>query len=88
MHRQGHVGYGALARLYRPTACSPFVISLDIAKGWDPRRLDHGKQPTPTTDRTRYRMKFLEGRGAAVAEWLSSWLAEQEDRGSIPGLAT
>ena len=22
--------------------------------------------------------------GAAVAEWLSSWLAEQEDRGSIP----
>ena len=27
------------------------------------------------------------GEGAAVAEWLSSWLAEQEDRGSIPGLA-
>ena len=26
--------------------------------------------------------------GAAVAEWLSSWLAEQEDRGSNPGLAT
>ena len=26
--------------------------------------------------------------GAAVAEWLSSWLAEQEDRGSIPSLAT
>ena len=26
--------------------------------------------------------------GAAVAEWLSSWLTEQEDRGSIPGLAT
>ena len=26
--------------------------------------------------------------GAAVAEWLSSWLAEQEDRGSIAGLAT
>ena len=26
--------------------------------------------------------------GAAVAEWLSSWLAGQEDRGSIPGLAT
>ena len=25
---------------------------------------------------------------AVVAEWLSSWLAEQEDRGSIPGLAT
>ena len=25
--------------------------------------------------------------GAAVAEWLSSWLAEQEVRGSIPGLA-
>ena len=26
--------------------------------------------------------------GAAVVEWLSSWIAEQEDRGSIPGLAT
>ena len=26
--------------------------------------------------------------GAVVAEWLSSWLVEQEDRGSIPGLAT
>ena len=26
--------------------------------------------------------------GAAVAEWLSSWLAVQEDRGSIPGLVT
>ena len=26
--------------------------------------------------------------GAVVAEWLSSWLAEQEERGSIPGLAT
>ena len=26
--------------------------------------------------------------GAAVAEWLSFWLAEQEDRGSIPRLAT
>ena len=25
---------------------------------------------------------------AAVAEWLSSWLVEQEERGSIPGLAT
>ena len=26
--------------------------------------------------------------GAAVADWVSSWLAEQGDRGSIPGLAT
>ena len=26
--------------------------------------------------------------GATVAEWLSSWLAKQEVRGSIPGLAT
>ena len=26
--------------------------------------------------------------GGAVAEWLSSWLAEQEARGSIPSLAT
>ena len=31
---------------------------------------------------------FFDQKGAAVAEWLSSWLAEQEDRGSIPGLAT
>ena len=31
-------------------------------------------------------LKVVEG--AAVAEWLSSWLAEQEDQGSIPGLAT
>ena len=26
--------------------------------------------------------------GATVPEWLSPWLAEQEVRGSIPGLAT
>ena len=26
--------------------------------------------------------------GAAVAEWLSSWHAEQDDRGSIPRLTT
>ena len=26
--------------------------------------------------------------GAALAELISSWLAEQKDRGSIPGLAT
>ena len=26
------------------------------------------------------------GLGAAMAEWLSSWLAEQEVRGSIPHL--
>ena len=26
--------------------------------------------------------------GVAVAEWLSSWLSEQEVRGSIPRLAT
>ena len=25
---------------------------------------------------------------SCVAEWLSPWIAEQEDRGSIPGLAT
>ena len=33
-------------------------------------------------------MHSIVNAGAAVAEWLSSWLAEQEDRGSIPGLAT
>ena len=27
-------------------------------------------------------------KGAAVVMWLSSWLAEQEDWGSMPGLAT
>ena len=27
-------------------------------------------------------------KGAAVAKWLSSWLAEREDWRSIPGLAT
>ena len=38
-----------------------------------------------------YVCKFISknnNKGAAVAEWLSSWLAEQEDRGSIPGLTT
>ena len=30
--------------------------------------------------------KYL--KGAAVAEWLSSWLSEQEVRRSIPGFAT
>ena len=37
---------------------------------------------------TDYTKIELSMRGEAVAEWLSSWLAEQEDRGSIPGLAT
>ena len=32
--------------------------------------------------------KVLQVMGAAVAEWLSSWLAEQEVWGSIPYLAT
>ena len=36
----------------------------------------------------RFNIKTKVFVGAAVAEWLSSWLAEQEDRGSIPGLAT
>ena len=29
-----------------------------------------------------------QGTGDAVVQWLSSWLEEQEHRGSIPGLAT
>ena len=37
---------------------------------------------------TLYGKYHSHNKGAAVAEWLSSWLAEQEDRGSIPGLAT
>ena len=28
------------------------------------------------------------GAGAVVVEWISSWLVDQEVRGSIPGLAT
>ena len=36
----------------------------------------------------RYKPTSDELKGAAVAEWLRSWLAEQEVRGSIPGLAT
>ena len=35
-----------------------------------------------------YILYYIPCIGAAVAEWLSSWLAEQEDRGSTPGLAT
>ena len=41
------------------------------------------------TYRRRLYMAFsFHNLGAAVVESLSSWLAEQEDRGSIPGLAT
>ena len=32
--------------------------------------------------------RFISVVGAATVEWLSSWLAEQEVRGSIPRLAT
>ena len=39
-------------------------------------------------DLIMFNILFMTLLGAAVAEWLSSWLAEQEDRGSIPGLAT
>ena len=35
-----------------------------------------------------YKDHFKRRLRAAVVEWLSSWLAEQEVRGSIPGLAT
>ena len=38
--------------------------------------------------KTNNQRALLTVKGAAVAEWLSSWLAEQEDRASIPGLAT
>ena len=31
---------------------------------------------------------YIYMQGAAVADWLSSWLAEQEDQGSIQGFAT
>ena len=31
---------------------------------------------------------MVQKEGAAVVEWLITWIAEQEDRGSIPGIAT
>ena len=40
------------------------------------------------TDAERIFDDFIKLAGAAVVEWLSSRLAEQEFRGSIPGLAT
>ena len=46
------------------------------------------KRWQPLYDELKDRVPHLEFIGAAVAEWLSSWLTEQEDRGSIPGLAT
>ena len=36
----------------------------------------------------RYYVKVVSIQGAVVVELLSTWLAEQEVRGSIPGLAT
>ena len=45
----------------------------------NPRRIS---QYTPTS------VNVSKYGGAKVAEWLSSWLAEQEVRGSIPGHAT
>ena len=44
--------------------------------------------PIPVVRSSSSRKLNTLNHGAAVAEWLSSWLAEQEDRGSIPGLAT
>ena len=41
-----------------------------------------------TVDTLYHSAVLLCALGAAVAEWLSSWLAEQDDWGSIPGLAT
>ena len=49
------------------------------------------RRPTyvvPPTTTIYPRSMYPKTWGAEVAEWLSSWLAEQEDRGSIPGLAT
>ena len=51
-------------------------------------------QPQKWQKKKTFSVKFLTKGGgggmgkAAVAEWLSSWLAEQEVRGSIPRLAT
>ena len=51
---------------------------LIFAEQPNPRRIS---QYTPTL------VNVSKYGGVAVAEWLSSWLAEQEVRGSIPGLA-
>ena len=63
-----------------------FTLNLDLlvlSKGCNQSR-SHSKGLTLAITCTFETEDLL----AAVAVWLSSWLAEQEDRGSIPGLAT
>ena len=70
----------------------PITIRGDEIKTLSPRwSLNRARHKIPTTllvgvQYVRKRLyKALQG--AAVVKWLSSWLAEQEVRGSIPGLA-
>ena len=49
---------------------------------------DTAAQNSTKLDRRQYLDILYQVWGAAVAECLSSWVAEQEDRGSIPGIAT
>ena len=67
-----------IANNIRPTSSREFQECLDKAEGHTLKRSKNvNRKPAPWCCLR-----------AAVAEWLSSWLAEQEDRGSIPGLAT
>ena len=70
----------------RRTKCSLCAAMLRRRhKNWEMLQIRHkiGKYSLFEMEQAVYM-----GAGAAVAEWLNSWLAEQEDRGSIPGLAT
>ena len=58
--------------VYLPPWCT-FVIKINV--------------PSIAIDKF-IKKNYVLFKGAAVAEWLSSWLAEQEVRGWIPGLAT
>ena len=68
----------------------PYLRTIDenfngrLEKNFDPCVLMHTFQMFSTVTMS----SFLWTEGAAVIKWLSSWLAEQEVRGSIPGLAT
>ena len=62
------------------------VLDLHFKLEWP--SLGRNDQVYITVPRCATFTKLTPTVGAAVAEWLSSWLAEHEDRGSIPGPAT
>ena len=59
------------------------IFTFSVMSSMDKECQKHGKRVD-----TQHLNYITVETGAAAAEWLSSWLAEQEDRGSIPGLAT